>query len=124
MDIANWRRINPGDYPDMPEWMADQWGLLNDHLERLTDALQGQASVANFNMEQRKVLLFNDTPVEVSLNRLKGVALGGVYMGSRTQVDYGTPRIEVVGLGRVRVSVRWAQAPREQQEASFLFFGE
>lgn len=124
MKIPNFRRFNRGDYPtlntDDGERFLEQ---LNEVLETLISALQGQLSYSdNFNSEQKTLSLSEDTSMVIRLSKLHG-DVKDVRVMNPDLYDYVHVAWEPIMRNEVRVKISFDSAPTEDTEVTLLFLG-
>lgn len=124
MKLPNFRRFNRGDYPTFQtsdgERFLDQ---LNEALETIITALQGQLSFSdNFNCELKTLKFSEDTSVDIRLTKLKG-AVQDVRVMNPDLYDYVQVAWAPLSRSEVRVKVSFDSAPTEEIDVTLLFLG-
>lgn len=73
MKIQNWTRLNrDGRLAEAPEWVDEIIDALNDHMERLTTALQGRLGVENENAVILELEMIDREETAISIRDIRG----------------------------------------------------
>ena len=110
MKIDSFPRLNPDDFPDLPEPVRQVLEALNPILEQIIDALQGKLTAdENSNARYISVEAADDTEYEITTG-IDGIARN-VSIASTDYFDYPLLAWENVSNESVRFKVKWATAP-------------
>lgn len=120
MKIANMKRLKPEQFPGLPESFLPVLDAINENMETLTTALQGNIDRENnLGAERRVVKLKHNTDTDLELKIIKGRArctgvspvLHDTFVYAATQVRPGVMRLRVF----------FDSAPTADQEVEFIF---
>lgn len=120
MNLPALKKLNPEDFPDLPEPMYPVLEKINDNLDLVFKALsQGLTREENLGQERRVLKVTHGTPIDIQLKQIKGRArLSGAFI--QTLEHYKAVGVNVQP-GVMRVLVTFDVAPTSDQEVELFF---
>lgn len=122
MKIASLKRLNPEDYPDIPEPFHPLMANLNDILEEVIIALQGKLSFAdNLAAEIRTIKATHAVETSLGLQRIKGTIVAAFV--KPLLFDTFRYAIGMLRPGVVRFKILFDSAPTTEQDVLLILVG-
>jgi len=124
--IANPDAPSTRDVPGVPaeaRWADRLLEARDRHVKDLTQALQGQLSLAdNLNSEIRDLQVLDDAEVTVELKKLRGAPVGAMLLWTerREEARFWWQPLDV---RKATISVSWPSLPEGEQRIRVVFFG-